>query len=51
MSGKKKAEPELGTFDCVYNEPGHAPHVGKLHVYKTSLLFKAGPGARLSGGG
>ena len=39
--GAKKAEPELGSFDCVYSESGSTPKVGKLHVFKTSLVFKA----------
>ena len=39
--GAKKAEPELGSFDCVYSESGATPKVGKLHVFKTSLVFKA----------
>ena len=39
--GAKKAEPELGSFDCVFSESGATPKVGKLHVFKTSLVFKA----------
>ena len=38
----KQAEKELGSFDCVHVEPGKStPSVGKLSVYKTSLVFKA----------
>ena len=39
--GAKKAESELGSFDCVHAEHGKAPSVGKLTVFKTSLVFKA----------
>ena len=37
----RKQESEVGKFECVLAEPGKAPSVGKLHVYKTSLVFKA----------
>ena len=50
--GAKKAESELGNFDCVYTEHGKAPSVGKLTVFKTSLVFKAemfGRGGRPGG--
>ena len=39
--GAKKAEAELGSFDCVHSESGKAPSVGKLSVFKTSLVFKS----------
>ena len=39
--GAKKAEPELGSFDCVHAEHGKAPSVGKVTIFKTSLVFKA----------
>lgn len=41
MGGQKKAEKELGSFDCVHAEAGKAPSVGKVTVFKTSLVFKA----------
>ena len=37
----RKQESEVGKFECVLAEPGKAPSVGKLHVYKTSAVFKA----------
>lgn len=39
--GVKKAETELGSFDCVLAEHGKAPSVGKMTIFKTSLVFKA----------
>ena len=39
--GAKKAEPELGHFDCVLAVSGTTPKVGKLVVFKTSLVFKS----------
>jgi hypothetical protein len=39
--GAKKAESELGSFDCVHAEHGKAPSVGKVTIFKTSLVFKA----------
>ena len=35
-----------GAFDCVHTEHGKAPSVGKLTVFKTSLVFKAGSDPR-----
>ena len=37
----RKQESEVGKFECVLAESGKAPSVGKLHVYKTSAVFKA----------
>lgn len=39
--GAKTKEPELGHFDCVLTESGTTPKVGKLVIFKTSLLFKS----------